>query len=139
MKIYFNHRVHTIADFYDGYEDIPGLELTVHLHRWQFPDQIGSGVGWFRVEIREESGTVVRRAMIGSGLVQASADAVLAWQGESPLIQAILDGLSSHTAMHDFFRSAAATVLTLPDPPQQRLGSERSLPARAFHNPAMHQ
>ncbi|MBF0158724.1 MAG: hypothetical protein HQL58_04310 [Magnetococcales bacterium] len=140
MKIYFNHQIHHIEQLYDGYEDRPGLELTVHLHRWQFPDQTGAGVGWFRVEIREQpiETQTSRRPMIGSGLIEASAAALLSWQGESPLIQAMLDGLCSHGAVHDFFRSAAAAVLTLPDPPTQRIGSERSVPARAFYNPALH-
>lgn len=115
MEIVFASKLITLPGLYDGYDDLPGLSLSVHLHSWVFPQLGEPGEAKLRVEIREGPPTP-GTPMAASGFVRASPGAVLEVQGYAPLAQALLDGLLSHPEVREFFTKAAREALKLPEP-----------------------
>lgn len=114
MKIYFNNAVFHLAGLYDPIEDVPGLALSVHLHGWLFENAAGAGVARMRVEIREGEPDPLR-PMIGVAFIQLSAEEIMGWEGETPLAQAIMDGMLGHAEIQAFFKQAAQEALKLPE------------------------
>ncbi|ABK44270.1 hypothetical protein Mmc1_1762 [Magnetococcus marinus MC-1] len=139
MEIYFNNKTTIMETLYEGYEDVPRLAISVHLHGWEYPQQAGKGIAKFRVEIREGS-TDPKKKMVGQGFVQCSEREILNILGYAPLSQAILDGLLSHTPMQNFFMEAAKEGLDAPEPEPPKPGMEgrKMPPAKAFHNPRLY-
>nr|CRH05432.1 conserved protein of unknown function [Candidatus Magnetococcus massalia] len=139
MEVYFDNKTWIVDSIYEGYDDVPRLGLSIHLHGWTFPEQTGKGVGKFRVEIRERD-TDPSRQTVGIGFVEVTPESVLGATGYAPLSQAILDGLLSHEVVHQIFIEAAASSLDVPLPEKKKPGMEgrRKIPEKAFHNPKLH-
>jgi hypothetical protein len=114
MEIYFNRKLHAFPDCYAGIEDLPGLALSVHLHSWVFENHVTQGEARLRVEIREGD-TDPARPMVGVAFVNVTRESISACQGQTPLSQAIIDGIMTHPEIRTFFHHAAEEALKLPE------------------------
>ncbi|MGN7611292.1 hypothetical protein ACQZV8_04310 [Magnetococcales bacterium HHB-1] len=142
MKIYFENTTTEIPELYTGYDDVPGLHLTLHLHGWTFEDQTGAGEAKMRLEVREESR--LDQPAVAVGFVIVTPAAVKGCQAFAPLAQSILDGLLTHEVIQKFLIQAAEKALYIPMP-EKSIASEGDVPARkkrmmekAFYNPKLH-
>ncbi|MEG3638968.1 hypothetical protein [Magnetococcus sp. PR-3] len=139
MEIYFDYKTTVMDSVYEGYDDVPRLAISVHLHGWVYPEQAGKGIAKFRVEIREGS-TDPKKKMVGQGFVECSEQKILGATGYAPLSQAILDGMLTHEQVCQFFMDAAKTGLDAPEPekPKPGMAGRKMPPEKAFYNPKMH-
>lgn len=108
MEVYFAQNTRTLPGIYDGYDDVPGLSLRLHLHTWSFPDEAGEAR--FRIEIWEGEAGMDRRPL-AAGFVTATPDQVVEVKATAPLGQALLDGMLTHKALRDFFAQSAHDAL----------------------------
>lgn len=129
MKIHFAQRTVTLPDLYEGYDDVPGLELTVHLHGWAFPRGSEDGEANFRVEVRQSYEDEAAE-LVGAGFVRATGRQVLEWRAALPLMQALLDGMFGQEPVRLFFSQAAQQALQLPHADPE--GEPKQIPLKAL-------